>query len=123
MPKWRSALTFALPVASRLFSSSIALLAAVTVLVLSVQAHAPQTQSPPVGRVIVIGEGSVSVTPDYAQIGSDVTTRAKTVKEAADANSKLMAAITNALLEAGVAQRIFRPRDFQSSPFMRSSHV
>jgi hypothetical protein len=113
------ALTFAFRVASWLFSSGTAFLVAAAVFVPTVQAQAQQTQSPPVGRVIVIGEGSVGVTPDYAQIGSGVTTRAKTVKEATDANSKSMAAITKALLESGVAQRDIRPRDFQSSRFMR----
>ena len=43
-------------------------------------AQAQEVQSPPVGRVIVIGEGSVSLTPDYAQIESGVTSRARTVK-------------------------------------------
>jgi uncharacterized protein YggE len=112
----RIALTFAVPVASWLFSSGIALLAAAAVFVPTVQAQAQQTQSPPVGRVIVMGEGSVSVTPDYAQIGSGVTTRAKTVKEATDANSKSMAAITKALLESGVAQRDIQTSRFSVQP-------
>ena len=67
-------------------------------------AEAQQVQSPPDGRVIVIGEGSVSLTPDYAQIESGVTSRGRTVKEASDANSKLMAAMTSALLESGIGQ-------------------
>ena len=94
----------------------IAFLAAAAVFVPTVQAQAQQTQSPPVSRVIVIGEGSVSVTPDYAQIGSGVTTRAKTVKEATEANSKLMAAIINALLESGVAQRDVQTSRFSIQP-------
>jgi len=56
------------------------------------------------------------VTPDYAQIGSGVTTRAKTVKEATEANSKLMAAIINALLESGVAQRDVQTSRFSIQP-------
>jgi len=112
----RIALTFAFRVASWLFSSRIALLAAAAVFVPTVQAHAQQTQSPPVGRVIVIGEGGVSVTPDCAQIGSGVTTRAKTVKEATDSNSKSMAAITKALLESGVALRDIQTSRFSVQP-------
>ncbi len=111
-----SARTFAFWVASWLFPPGIAFLAAAAVFVPTVQAQAQQTQSPPVGRVIVIGEGSVSVTPDYAQIGSGVTTRAKTVKEATEANSKLMAAIINALLESGVAQRDVQTSRFSIQP-------
>src|SRR5262245_13638667 len=68
------------------------------------QALAQQTQFTALGRVIVTGEGSVSVTPDYAQIVTGVSTRAKTVKEATDANSRSMAAITKALLDSGIAQ-------------------
>jgi len=79
-------------------------------------ARAEQAQSPPDGRVIVIGEGSVGVTPDYAQIESGVTTRAKSVKEASDANSKLMAAITSALLESGIAQNDIQTSRFSIQP-------
>jgi uncharacterized protein YggE len=56
------------------------------------------------------------VAPDYAQIGSGVTTRAKTVKEAADANSRAMAAIIKALLESGVAQGDIRTSRFTVHP-------
>jgi uncharacterized protein YggE len=63
--------------------------------------------------VIVIGEGSVSVAPDYAQIGSGVTTRAKSVKDAMDANSRSMAAVIKALRDSGVAQS-----DIQTSRFL-----
>ena len=81
-----------------------------------VAAEAQQVQSPPDGRVIVIGEGSVSVTPDYAQIESGVTSRARTVKEASDANSKLMAAMTSALLESGIDQKDVQTSRFSVQP-------
>jgi uncharacterized protein YggE len=81
-----------------------------------IAARAQQVQSPADGRVIVIGEGSVGVTPDYAQIESGVTSRAKSVKEATDANSKLMAAITSALLESGVAQNDIQTSRFSVQP-------
>jgi len=113
MTESRIALTFAFRVTSRVFSSSTAFLAAAAAFVPTVQALAQQTQSPPIGRVIVIGEGSVSVVPDYAQIGSGVTTRAKSVKEAMDANSRSMAAVIKALRDSGVAQS-----DIQTSRFL-----
>jgi uncharacterized protein YggE len=75
-------------------------------------AHAQQPPSPPEARVVVIGEGSVSVVPDYAEVRAGATTRAKTAREAADANTKLMAAITAALTGADVA-----PKDIQTSRF------
>ncbi len=75
-------------------------------------AQAQQPQSLPEARVVVIGEGSVSVPPDYAQARAGATTRAKTAREAADANSKLMTAITAALTNAGIA-----PKDIQTERF------
>jgi uncharacterized protein YggE len=91
-------------------------LGAVTISVPVVQALAQQTQSTPLGRVIVTGEGSVSVTPDYAQIVTGVSTRAKTVKEATDANSRSMAAITKALLDSGIAQSDIQTSRFSIQP-------
>jgi hypothetical protein len=78
------------------------------------QAQQPSTQAE--GRVIVIGEGSVQVAPDYAQIRGGVTTKGKTVKEATDANSKLMAAVTAALLNAGIAQADIQTAQFSIQP-------
>ncbi len=89
--------------------SGVAVLAA---MVFAANAQAQQSPSAPEGRVVVIGEGSVSVAPDYAEINGGVTTRGKSVKEATDANSKLMAAITSALVDSGVA-----PKDIQTSRF------
>ena len=81
-----------------------------------VAVQAQQVQSPPDGRVIVIGEGSVTLTPDYAQIESGVASRARTIKEASDANSKLMGAITSALLEAGIEQMDLQTSRFSVQP-------
>jgi uncharacterized protein YggE len=75
-------------------------------------ANAQQSQPAPEARIVVTGEGSVSVTPNYAQIISGVTTRAKTVKEGVDANSKLMIAIIAALKDAGIAEK-----DIQTARF------
>lgn len=78
-----------------------------------------QTQQPPSstdGRIVVVGEGSVSVPPDYAQVRSGVTTRAKTAKEAADANSKVMFAVTAALVDFGIAQNYIQTLQFSIQP-------
>jgi uncharacterized protein YggE len=106
-------LGFSLDVTSRL--SGIALLT-MAAAVVTAPAQGQQAQSQSDGRVIVIGEGSVSVTPDHAQIESGVTTRAKTVKEAVDVNSKLMAAITSALLGSGIAQNDVQTSRFSVQP-------
>ena len=50
-------------------------------------AQAQPAHPMPEARVIVIGEGSVSVAPDHARLSGGVTTRAKTVKEATDART------------------------------------
>jgi uncharacterized protein YggE len=89
-----------------------ALLAAAVLLAANAARAEPAASSASEARVVVTGDGSVSVAPDYAQIRSGVTTRAKTVKEAVDANSKLMAAVTAALRDAGIAEK-----DIQTSRF------
>jgi uncharacterized protein YggE len=66
--------------------------------------------------VIVVGEGSVTATPDHAAIRSGITTTAPKVKEASDANSKVMAAITAALLDAGIVQKDIQTSQFSIEP-------
>jgi uncharacterized protein YggE len=86
----------------------------------TIQAHAQEPKPAPEARIVVIGEGSVSVAPDYARITSGVTTRAKTAKEAADANSKLMDAITGALLSSGIEQKDIQTSRFSVHPVYAS---
>src|SRR5271163_3703844 len=71
----------------------------------AVPAQAQAPQSLPQARIVVTGEGSVTVPPDYAEIRTGVTTRGKSAKEALDANSKLMTAVTAALQNSGVEQK------------------
>jgi uncharacterized protein len=82
------------------------------------QQSAPAQQAPsaPDGRVVVIGEGSVSVAPDYAEVSGGVTTRGKSVKEATDTNSKLMAAMTSGLIDSGIAQKDIQTSRFSIQP-------
>jgi uncharacterized protein len=77
-------------------------------------AQEPPPPPPPMppARIIVTGEGNVTVAPDYAEITSGVTTQAKTAKDATDANSKAMAALNAALQNAGIA-----PADIQTMRF------
>jgi uncharacterized protein len=78
--------------------------------------HAQQPPSPAEGRIFVTGTGSVHVPPDQARIRSGVTTRARTVKEASEANSKLMGAITATLLSSGIAQTDIQTSRFSIQP-------
>jgi hypothetical protein len=98
------------------FAVLVAAVIAAAGFVTSLPAQAEQSQLPPERRVIVIGEGSVSVAPDYARIRSGVTTRAKTAKEAADANAKAMAAVTAMLLGAGIEQKDIQTSRFSVQP-------
>jgi uncharacterized protein YggE len=106
--------------ASRVFGASpafrlgIAVLA--TALLNAVNPALAQQSGPPEARVVVIGEGSVAVPPDYAQFTTGITTRAKTTKEATDANTKVMAAVTAALLNSGVAQNDIQTSRFSLQP-------
>ncbi len=117
MAKSSLAATFAVRIAPRKLLSGAALVAAaVLIATVPAQAQAQQPQSLPQARVIVIGEGSVSVPPDYAQITSGVTTRAKTVKEAIAGNSKVMAAVIAALVDSGIAQKDIQTSRFSVQP-------
>jgi uncharacterized protein len=71
-------------------------------------------------RIIVIGEGSVSAAPDYARISGGVTTRAKTAKEASEANAKAMASVMAALQSAGVEQKDIQTSRFSVQPVYTS---
>src|SRR4029077_17074982 len=102
----------ALRVAARLFLAPLASAAAFACLVPSVEAQTPQAQSSLFVGIVVVGEGRVTVAPDYPENASGVTARGKTVKEGSDANSKTMAAVIKALLDSGVAQN-----DIQTSRF------
>jgi uncharacterized protein len=78
------------------------------------QAQAPQ--SLPQARIVVTGEGTVTVPPDYAQIRTGVTTRGKSAKEALDGNSKLMTAVTAALQNSGIEQKDIQTSRFSIEP-------
>ena len=79
-------------------------------------AQAQRARQVPEARIVVTGEGSVRVTPNYAQITSGVTTRTKTVKEGVDTNSKLMVAIIAALKDAGIAEKDIQTVSFSIQP-------
>ncbi len=104
-------------IVNAVFDAAVAVVAAA---VFVMPAQAQQSQLSPERGVVVIGEGSVSLAPDYARIGSGVTTRAKTAKEAADANAKAMAAIIAMLLSAGIEQKDIQTSRFSVQPIYES---
>jgi uncharacterized protein YggE len=60
------------------------------------------------------------VAPDYAAISAGVVCRAKTAGEAADANAKSMAAVINALTDAGVARNDIQTAQYSLQPVYTS---
>jgi uncharacterized protein YggE len=75
-----------------------------------------QPPGAPEARIVVSGEGSVTVAPDYATIRGGVVTKAKTAAEAVDANAKLMAAVIAALTSAGIARSDIQTAQFSLQP-------
>jgi uncharacterized protein YggE len=106
-------------IVSRLVAT-LALRAAMLVAAAAGLATAPVQAQPappaPEARVIVTGDGSVSVAPDHARVSGGVITRGKSVKEASDANAKLMTAVTAAIRDAGIEQKDIRTSRFSIQP-------
>jgi len=78
------------------------------------RAQTLETKSVSQARVVVVGDGSVTVTPDYARIGSGVSTSAKT--KASYTNSKAMANVIAALMDAGIAKKDIQTSEFSIEP-------
>lgn len=112
----RAAASIAVQAASRVCLSAAFYLAAAAF----AHAQAQQQQSAHEARIVVVGEGSVGAAPDYAQIRAGATVRARTAKEAVDASSKLMAAITTALLNASIEQKDIQTSRFSVQPVYES---
>jgi uncharacterized protein len=66
--------------------------------------------------IVVTGEGKVTVAPDLAQVRGGVTTRAASVREAVDTNSRNMTAIINKLVEAGIDRKDVQTSQFSIQP-------
>ena len=99
----------------------VGVFAAAMFCIAAAQAQTVEPKSSPEARVVVVGEGSVSVAPDYARIRSGVSTNAKTVKEASDTNSKLMSNIIATLTDAGIAKKDIQTSEFSIEPAVYAS--
>jgi uncharacterized protein len=93
---------------------------AATLCGLTVVARAQDLKPAPPARIVVTGEGSVRAAPDYALITGGVTVRAKTAREAAAANAKLMAAVVAALRDAGIAREDIQTSRYSIAPIYSS---
>lgn len=77
----------------------------------SAQGTVPSPQ-PGTGTITVVGEGKVKVEPDTARINIGAEVMRPTVREATDANEELVAAVLDALRQAGIPDE-----DMQTSGF------
>ena len=67
-------------------------------------------------RLMVLGEGEATVTPDMALLSLSVMREAMTAREALDANNKAMAAVIAAMKASGIADRDLQTAGVQISP-------
>lgn len=86
-----------------------------TALVLPSAAMAQDARQP-APRLVVTGEGEVSVAPDMAIVSLAVMRDAETAREALDANNQAMAAVIAAMKEAGIAPRDLQTAGLQINP-------
>jgi uncharacterized protein YggE len=101
----------------------LSIVALLTAALFAATVHAQTTEpgSAARARVVVVGEGNVTVAPDYARIRTGVSTSAKTAKEASDTNATLMAKVIAALVDAGIAKKDIQTSEFSIEPVYASS--
>jgi uncharacterized protein YggE len=92
------------------------LLVLLAALALASPAPAQGAMQRPFPEVTVSGEATIALTPDLAQATGGVTTEAKTVREASDANAQAMNAVIAALKEAGIADKDVQTSQFTIAP-------
>ena len=80
---------------------------------LPVAANAAEPVQP---RIIVTGEGEMSVAPDMALLSLSVMREAPTAREALDANNSAIAAVISAMKAAGIAERDLQTSNLQINP-------
>ena len=96
--------------------TALALIALIAVFPAAGAAQGVQGLRSASAAMIVLGEASVQAPPDQARISTGVTIRAKTVREATEANSKAMAAVMAALADAGIAGKDIQTSRFSIQP-------
>lgn len=72
--------------------------------------------SEPTPRIVVNGEGEVSIAPDMAILNLTVLREAETARMAVSAGNEAMAAVIEAMKSAGIAERDLQTSEFSISP-------
>ena len=79
-------------------------------------AFAQDTGQPPVPRITVTGEGTVSAAPDMAILTLSVIHEAETARDAVTGNNAAMTEVVNAMKDAGIADNDLQTSGFSISP-------
>lgn len=77
-----------------------------------------QVQQRPFPTLTVTGEGNVTAAPDIAVAGAGVSSEAKSPREAAEANARVMSAVMNAARQAGIGEADIRTSRVAIAPVM-----
>jgi len=93
-----------------------AILQAVTIFVLCITTPLLANDETPVPRILVSGQGSVSVAPDMAVLSLSVTREADTARAALDASSAAMHDVLEAMRVEGIEARDLQTSDFSIQP-------
>lgn len=72
--------------------------------------------SEPTPRIVVNGEGEVSIAPDMAILNLTVLREAETARMAVSAGNEAMVAVIEAMKSAGIAERDLQTSEFSISP-------
>lgn len=69
-----------------------------------------------IAKINVVGEGRISVAPDIATLNLGVMSEAETAQQALKKNNVKMAAVVEAMKEAGIASKDLQTSNFQIQP-------
>jgi uncharacterized protein YggE len=102
------------------------LLGAVGAAVVMASGFAPAARAAvdrPFPVITVSGEAEISVVPDIAETSAGVTTEAKTVREASEANAQAMTAVIAALKQGGVGEKDIQTGQISIQPVYSSNQA
>jgi uncharacterized protein len=84
-------------------------------------ASAPAQDLPPV--ISVVGQASVSVAPDHAQLRAGVTNHGTSAREASETTNRTMAAVIAALKDSGIAEKDFQTARLSVQPISEQDRL
>lgn len=101
-----------------LFARPLALAVSCCLIITPAFAQAPNVRPTP--QITIVGQGSATATPDLATITIGVITQARTARDALTANTASMNEATQAIKQAGIADRDLQTSAFTVEPQFRN---